>query len=115
MELLCREATELALSVICVPEIISALNRRVRQGSLSPGQYREAKARLSAEVADATIVNLVPTVIADAIGVLETSPVRAMDALHVACALQWNAGLFVSSDVRQLRAARQANLRTRKA
>ena len=114
VEQLCGEASVLALSVICVPEIISALNRRVREGSLSRNQYREAKACLSAEVADATIVNLVPAVVADAIRVLETNAVRAMDALHVACALQWKAELFVSSDERQLSAARKAQLRTKK-
>lgn len=79
IEQLCGEATALALSVVCVPEIISALNRRVREGSLSRNQYREAKACLSAEVADATIVYLIPAVVADAIRVLETSAVRAME------------------------------------
>ena len=114
VEQLCGEATALALSVICVPEIISALNRRVREGSLLQNQYQEAKACLSAEVADATIVNLVPAVVADAIRVLETNAVRAMDALHIACALQWNAELFVTSDEQQLSAAKKAKLRTRK-
>ena len=105
VEQLCDRATGLALSVICAPEIISALNRRLREGSLSHNQYRQAKLRLSAEVADATIVNVVPAVVADAIKILETNAVRAMDALHVASALQWNAELFVSSDDRQVRAA----------
>ena len=114
VEQLCGAATELALSVLCVPEIISALNRRVREGSLSLNQYREAKACLSAEVADAAIVNLVSDVVAGAVRLLETNTLRAMDALHVACALQWNAELFVSSDERQLSAARKAKLRTKK-
>ena len=114
VEQLCKEAAAVALSVICVPEIISALNRRLREGSLSRSQYREVKSRLSIEVADAIIINLVPAVIADAIHVLETNVIRAMDALHIACALQWNAALFISSDERQLSAARKAKLRTKK-
>ncbi len=114
VEQLCGEATALALSVICVPEIISALNRRVREGSLSQNQYQEAKACLSAAVADAAIVNPVPAVVADSIRVLETNAVRAMDALHIACAIQWDAELFVTSDERQLSAAKKAKLRTRK-
>ena len=113
VEQICAEASALGLSVICPPEIISALNRRRWEGDLSRGQYREAKARLTAEVADATILNLVPRVVAGAIKVLETSDVRAMDALHVACALCWGTELFVSSDQRQLRAGREAGLRTR--
>jgi len=114
VESLCAEATALALSVLCVPEIISALNRRLREGSLSRIQYNEVKARLSAEIADAIIVNLVPAVVAEAITILENNAVRAMDALHVACALQWNAELFVSSDDRQLAVARRAQLHTKK-
>ena len=114
VEQLCGEATALALSVICVPEIISALNRLVREDFLSRNQYRKVKSRLSAEVVDATIVNLVPAVVADAIRVLETNAVRAMDTLHIACALQWEAELFISSDERQLSAARREKLRTKK-
>lgn len=114
VEQLCMEAVELALSVICIPEIISAFNRRVREGSLSPGRYRDAKARLAADVSDADIVNLVPEVIADAIRLMEMNALRAMDALHVACAIQWNADLFVSSDERQLSAARKEKIRTKK-
>ena len=114
VEEVCARAAEVALSVLCVPEIISALNRRFRERSLTRDQYRQAKLRLAAEVADATIVNLAPEVVADAVTILETNAVRAMDALHVACALQWNADLFVSSDGRQLGAARKAKLRTKK-
>ncbi len=115
VETLCDKASALALSVICVPEIISALNRRVREGTLSRGQYREAKARLSAEVADAVVVNLVPDVVAQAIGVLETHVLRASDALHIACALEWRAELFVSADDRQLGAATGVGLGATKA
>lgn len=114
VEQLCLRATELALSVLCVPEIISALNRRMREGYLLPTQYREAKSYLSAEVADVTIVNIVPEVVADAISVLEANAVRAMDALQIACALQWNAELFVSADERQLSAAINAKMSTKK-
>ncbi len=114
VERLCEQATELGLAVLCVPEIVSALNRRVREGSVSRDQYREAKARLASEVAGASIVNLLHDVIADAIGLLEATPLRALDALHVACALQWRADLFVSSDGRQLGAAADAGLRTMK-
>jgi len=114
VEAICQSATELALSVICMPEIISAMNRRVRDGSISQTQYRQVKTCLAREIADVTIINVLPEVVADAIFVLETNPLRAMDALHVACALQWNADLFVSSDNRQLSAAQNAKLLTEK-
>ena len=108
----CAQASELGLSVICVPEIISALNRRRQERSLTAAQYTEAKQRLLDDVRDADIINLAVPVVGSAIGVLETSPVRAMDALHIACALEWGAQLFVSSDKKQLSAARAAGMKT---
>jgi len=110
---LCMEATDLALSVVCIPEILSALNRRARERTISARQYETAKKSLFADICDAEIVNLTPDVISTCTTVLEASPVRAMDALHVACALQWGAEVFVSADERQVAAAKKAGLRTR--
>jgi len=110
---LCTKASELAMAVICVPEIISALNRRVRERALLHRDYVEAKRRLSEDVRDATIVNLTPSVVSTCASILESSPVRTMDALHVACALEWKADLFVSSDRKQISAAKKAGLRTK--
>ncbi len=107
---ICRETSVLALSVICVPEIISALNRGVREKHLSRHEYFTAKSRLLADVADAIIVNFTVEVIARTTLLLETSALRAMDALHVACALEWGAELFVSSDQQQIMAARKCRL-----
>lgn len=113
VDAICMKATELALSVICVPEIFSALNRRVRERRLSPQQYDEVKMRLSADLEDAIILDLTPSVIAVCIALLEDNPIRALDALHVACAVEWKSGIFVSADKRQIAAARKAGLRTK--
>ncbi len=113
VESLCAAATELALSVVCIPELISAFNRRVREQSLSSRQYEVAKESMSADIRDAAIVNLTPQVITTCTTILKASPVRAMDALHIACAVQWGAELFVSADKRQVSAAKRAGLRTR--
>ena len=43
---------------------------------------------------------------------LEHNVLRAMDALHVACALEWQAELFVTADKRQLKAARKSGINT---
>ena len=115
VESICSSASELGLSVLCVPEIVSALNRHVRQRALTRTQYSEAKRRLLDDVRDADIISLTPSVIGSAIMVLEESPVRAMDALHVACALEWGAEMFASSDRRQLAAAKRAGLKTQEA
>ena len=112
---ICAHASELGLSALCVPEIISALNRRLRERRLTPTQYNVAKRRLLDDVRDADIVSLTPSVIGSAIIVIEASPVRAMDALHVACALEWGAELFASADKQQLTVAKHAGLRTQPA
>ena len=107
---ICRATTTLGLSVLCAPEIISALNRRVREKLLSRQDYLAAKASLAGDLADVVVINLTPTVIARATFLLETNKLRAMDALHIGCALEWGAGLFVTSDSRQVKAAKRAGL-----
>jgi predicted nucleic acid-binding protein len=42
---------------------------------------------------------------------LERWPLGSSDALHIACAAEWSAQLFVSADGRQCRAARAYGLR----
>jgi predicted nucleic acid-binding protein len=110
VESLCEQATELGVSVICVPEILSALNRKQREADITADEYSQAKRALIRDVRDADILHLTPDVIAVSARVLETSPVRAMDALHIACALEWNAGIFVSADLRQCDAAQTEGL-----
>jgi predicted nucleic acid-binding protein len=105
------QASALGLSVICFPEIVSALNRRLREGILSPAEYQSAKTRLVADIQDATMLNLTPTVIGRATILLERHPIRAMDALHVACAIAWDADLFVSADRRQAMAAENTGMK----
>jgi predicted nucleic acid-binding protein len=113
VEDICRQASALAQAVICVPEIISALNRLVREKTLSRKDYRKAKQSLAADIRDIEILDLTPTVISQAIALLEENPIRAMDALHLACAWQWDTQLFVSSDRKQIAAAKKARLKTR--
>lgn len=113
VDALCMAATELALSVVCIPEILSALNRRLRERNLTARQYETVKNSLFQDIRDAAIVNLAPDVISACTTILEAGPVRAMDALHVACAIRWEAELFVSADQRQISAAKKAGLRTR--
>jgi len=110
---LCQEATEVALCVLCVPEIISALNRRVREGLLTDREYTESKQYLFQDIRDAVIVNLVLQVVSTCTKILEASPVRVADALQIACALEWETELFVSADKRQISAAKKAGLRTK--
>jgi hypothetical protein len=110
---LLQHASALALSVILVPEIISGLNRRLREGSLTDNNYRKAKNQFLDDVRDATLLQLTPAVILQSVKLLENNVLRTMDALHVACALEWKADLFVTSDRRQFDAAINSGLQTK--
>jgi predicted nucleic acid-binding protein len=62
------------------------------------------------DVRDATILLITPSVISRAVKLLEGNVLRSLDALHVGCALEWRADLFVTSDRRQFMAAKNAGL-----
>ncbi len=110
LERLLQRASELAFCIILVPEIVSGLNRRVRERTLAPADYRKLKKQLLDDVRDSTLIQITPAVISSSVKLLESNALRALDALHVACALEWKADLFATSDRRQLVAARNAGL-----
>ena len=110
IDLLLQSASDLALCIVLVPEVISGLNRCLREGFLSKRDYGKAKTQLIRDVHDATVIQLTPSVISHSVKLLENNALRAMDALHVACALEWPADLFATSDKRQLIAAKNAGL-----
>jgi len=64
------------------------------------------------DVHDATVIQLTPSVISHSVKLMENNVLRAIDAFHVACALKWRADLFVTSDKKQLIAAKNAGLLT---
>lgn len=107
-----QDASELAFCIILVPEIISGLNRRIRDGVLDHKNCRVVKKELRNDVQDAVILQITPPVISHSVKLLENNTLRAMDALHVACALEWKAELFVTSDRGQLITAQNAGLHT---
>ena len=104
-------ASTLAVSVICVPEIVSALCRRRRERKLSNEEYRNARGSVLSDIDDATVIGLTEEVIAQAVALLEQFPLRSADALHIACASASSTDLFVSADDDQCTAARAHGLR----
>lgn len=104
------EAREVAVCVIGPPEIVSALCRLRRQKLLTESEYGLAKNALFADIEDMPVVSLTFPVVQTAIRLLEENVLRTMDALHVACAIEWRADLFVSADRRQLVAAEASGL-----
>lgn len=107
-----ENASELAFCVVLVSEIISGLNRRVREGVFTTVDYRAVKKQLLDDVRDAIVLQITPSVVSRSVKLLESNVLRALDSLHVACAIEWQADLFVTSDRRQFAAATNAGLRT---
>ena len=107
----CDQATELCLSGIALPEIVSAFCRLQREKRVSPHQYRHLKTMLMTDVRDVAICDLTPEVIRHTIIGLENNVLRGMDAIHLGSALALKADIFVSADARQCAAAMQAGLR----
>ena len=111
VEKICSQSAMLGVSSICLPEIISALCRLRRQSVITEDQYKIAKQALLRDLEDALICNITPSVIKQSIQILESSKVRSLDVLHIACALEFEAEAFVSSDTHQLSAAKRAGLK----
>lgn len=108
---MCQQADSLVVSVICLPELVSTLSRLVREKKLAKAAYLKLKGDAMADLADADVCQITSGVLASVVSLLESHSLRAMDALHVACALACKPDVFVSADHRQLSAARKAGLR----
>jgi predicted nucleic acid-binding protein len=107
----CDRASEMGLSGIALPEIISAFCRLRREDKIDDTQYRRIKSLLLADIEDAAICDLAPEVLAQSIACLETNVLRGMDAIHIGSAVALKAHVFISADQRQCDAAHRAGLR----
>lgn len=106
----CERADELVIAVIAVPELVSAFRRLQRERRITEAQYLGLKGDLMADLADAVVIDTSPQVVQRAVHALQTHPLRAMDAIHVAAALVCDAEAFVSADPRQCQAAMRLGL-----
>lgn len=107
----CDRASEIALSGIALPEIVSAFCRLRREGKIDDTQYRQLKSLLLADIEDAAICDLTPEVLARSIASLEANVLRGMDAIHIGSAVALEVDVFISADKRQREAAKQAGVR----
>lgn len=107
----CDRASEICLSGIALPEIVSAFCRLRREGNIDDTQYRQIKSLLLADIEDAAICDLTPEVLAKTIASLETNVLRGMDAIHIGSAVALKADVFISADQRQRDAAIRSGLR----
>lgn len=109
-------------SKLTVIEVLSAMNRRQREASISATEYASFSGDFLAFAEnDYQIFELSDAVLIEAQRLLETYPLRAGDAVQLASALLANAELqkaklspliFLASDVRLLSAANDEGLQT---
>jgi hypothetical protein len=102
---------------LAATEVISALARKLRDGSLAPRAFAEAKRRLAAFEVAWNEIDQYELVRARARRLLESHPLRAADALHLAAALvafeERTAGVdLVTFDRRLAEAARREGFET---
>lgn len=105
---------------VSVVEVFSALNRRVREGTLNQATYVAVAADVEAAcAAEYRLIELAPPLSGLARVLLERHPLRAYDAVQLASALSATATLraaglptltFLSADTRLLDAARAEDL-----
>ena len=106
-----QRSSAIGLSIICFPEIISALNRKLRSEFITEETYLDLKNDILEDIEDADIINLTPSVLKKTTELLEENILQSLNAIHIACALEWQSELFVSSDERQVTAAIESGLK----
>ena len=102
-------------SVLTQPELVSALQRRVREGHLEADEALALAEQVVAHITQSYVLIAITTsVIAQACSALQKHPLRAYDALHLACAQavrevlegqELSGPVFVASDDTLLAAA----------
>ncbi len=107
-----QTATQVILAVHCKTEIVSALSRQRREDLFTEQEYARLLFEIEGDFVDLTVLPLTPAVEQHAFAALRRSPVRAMDALHIATALVARVDRFVTADKRQAQAAELAGLNT---
>jgi predicted nucleic acid-binding protein len=110
---ICTNSDDIAICIVAVTECFSTFNRLRREKRLAHSSYIHIKEELLKDIADISLILLSPSIVHRSILALEMSPLRAIDALHIACASYWQPDVFVSSDTQQIRAAQRMGLRTR--
>src|SRR4051794_33169909 len=77
LDRLLEKSSSLAVSSLCLPEIISALCRRMRERFITRSQYLAAKRALEADLEDVSVIAMIDEVLLGGVRLLESYPLRA--------------------------------------
>ena len=107
------KAQEILMSIVTGPEIISCFSRLKREGKLSELNYRQLKRDLSADLSHVALIEVSPEVLVEAIECLEKFALKTLDAIHLSSAILSQCDLFISSDQKQIQAAKKSGLKVK--
>lgn len=110
IESICLKAENVTLSILCIPEIISAFTRLKREGKVTLNQYKQLQKSLYKDIEDVRLINISLEIISYAVNLIKKYPLRTLDALNIACAKFGKVDLFITSDYRQSEAAKGIDL-----
>lgn len=107
-----------ASSVVMPAELHSAFARRVREGTLATIALPRLYSRIGDDRKHWSLIAPTKDVLAEMDALLETHPLRTLDALHVASAKVFQKRLrapviFITADARQIAAATREGMETR--
>ncbi|MDH4153558.1 MAG: type II toxin-antitoxin system VapC family toxin [Nitrospira sp.] len=108
-----------ATATIAYTETFSAFRRRVREASLNEPHYHEVVRRFIQEWSAYVRINLDDSILGRSRTLLERYPLRTLDAIHLASAIELQEQLhepsiLISADTQLLRAAMAEHLETKR-
>lgn len=107
-----QEAEHVTLSILGIPEVISAFGRLYREGKISQKKFKKLQGALYSDIEDVQLINITMEVISTTVQLIRQYPLRTLDALHIACAKAGEADLLITADQRQAKAAEGIGLKT---
>lgn len=114
IENLCYSADNIGISILLPVEAIATFNRLKREKKISSKQYAQINTAFFSDIRDMAVLPIDPIVIKKSIAAIEKSPLKALDAAHIGCALEYAPDYFVSSDRQQLIAAEKMGLHVKR-
>jgi len=111
---LCADAGEVAVSILCITEVLSACNRLFREEKINNEQYQWIKNELFLDIEQSIVIDINHDVVKTSILCLEKGSIRTLDALQVASAHSYECDLFLTSDKRQASCAEEIGLHIKK-
>lgn len=106
-----EKASEVAVCIVCIPEVLSACNRLVREKKISADHYEWIKNEFLLDMGEFVVIDLTNEVIGRSIQCLEKGALRSLDALHISAAVEYKCALFVTGDIRQREIAAKMGLK----